>query len=86
MVLSPERFFAYVARVRSLVRVSPLVYQQVVALGELSVAESAYELFFRPGRPADADGGTGGHSRGPRSAGRRAVRGRTRGARDWPAE
>lgn len=89
MVLSPERLLAYVARVGSLVRVGPLVYQQIVTLGELSVAESAYELFFGSGRPADADGGTRGRCRCPRSVGRRrrcrrrAERGRTR---DRPAE
>lgn len=76
MVLSPERFFTNVARVRSLVRVSTLVYQQVVALGELPTTKPAYELFFGTGRPTDA--GTRAHGRCPWS-GRdgRAVRRRT---------
>lgn len=48
MILPAERFPADVARVRPLVGVRSLVYEQVVALGELSVAELADELFLRP--------------------------------------
>lgn len=69
MVLSPEGFFAYVTRVRSLVRVGPLVYQQIVALSELSVAETAYELFLGSRRPADT--GDGADGRGSRPCGHR---------------
>lgn len=48
MVLPPEGLFANVTRVRPLVRVSALVYKQVVRLGEVSVAEPADELFLGP--------------------------------------
>lgn len=48
MILSAEGLSAYVARVRPLVGVRPLVNQQVVALGELSIAELADELFLGP--------------------------------------
>lgn len=48
MVLPAEGLSAYVARVRPLVGVRPLVNQQVVALGELPIAELADELFLRP--------------------------------------
>ena len=47
MVLAPERLAADVARVRPLVRVRALVDQQIVRLGELSVAVLADELFLR---------------------------------------
>jgi hypothetical protein len=46
MVLSSEGFPADVARVRPFIRVSPLVDQQIVAFGELSVAVLADELFL----------------------------------------
>ena len=46
MVLSSKGFPADVARVRSLVRVRPLVDQQVVTLGELPVAELANETLL----------------------------------------
>lgn len=84
MVLSPERFLANVARVRSFVRVSPLVNQQVVAFGELPVAEPAYELFLGPRRPAEARA-TRTDGRGPRPGANRTVRGRT-GSRGRIAE
>lgn len=48
MVLSPERLVANVTRVRTFVRVSALVYEQVVRLGEVPVTKPAYELFFGP--------------------------------------
>ena len=48
MILPAKRFPADVAGVRPLVGVRSLVYQQVVAFGELSVAELADELFLRP--------------------------------------
>jgi hypothetical protein len=48
MVLPPERLAAHVAREGSLVRVRPLVDEQVVGLCELSVAELADELLARP--------------------------------------
>lgn len=47
MVLSPERLSADVARVRPLVGVRALVYQQIVGLGEVAAAEFANELLFR---------------------------------------
>lgn len=50
MVLPSERFAADVAGVGPLVGVRPLVDQQIVALGELSVAKFADELLFGPGR------------------------------------
>jgi len=60
------------------------MYQQVVALGELSVTKPAYELFFGPGRPADTCSRT--NSGGPRpGAHRRPIRGWS-GARGRPAE
>ena len=46
VVLPPEGLAADVARVGPLVRVRPLVYEQVVALGELAVAELADELLL----------------------------------------
>ena len=48
MVLSPESFPAYLARVWSLVRVGPLVNQQVVRLGEVASAEPADVLLLDP--------------------------------------
>ena len=54
MVLSAKGFPADVARVRSLVRVRPLVDQQVVTLGELPVAELANETLLWSRRPAGA--------------------------------
>lgn len=49
MILPPESLSADVARVGSLIRVSPLVDQQIVGLGELSVAVLADELLLRTG-------------------------------------
>ena len=51
VVLPPEGLAADVAGVGPLVRVGPLVYQQVVGLGELSVTELANKLLlgFRGG-------------------------------------
>ena len=54
VVLSSKGFPADVARVRSLVRVRPLVDQQVVTLGELPVAELANETLLWSRRPAGA--------------------------------
>lgn len=93
MVLPSEGFAAYVARVRALVGVRPLVDQQVVALGELSAAEPTNKLFLGPGRPASPwytrvhrdrgvlRGRGGGRRRGRRGAGRGGRRGRRRDAR-----
>lgn len=47
MVLSAERFAAHVARVRTFIRVSPDVYEQVVRLAEFSVAVRANVSFLR---------------------------------------
>lgn len=47
MILPAKGFPTDVTRVRSLVRVSSLVNQQIVALGELSVAEFANKLLLR---------------------------------------
>jgi hypothetical protein len=46
MILPPERFAADVTRVRTLVGVRSLVYQQIVRLGELSIAIFADELLL----------------------------------------
>jgi hypothetical protein len=46
VVLPAERLAAHVARVRTLIRVSPDVYEQVVGLAELSVAIRANVPFF----------------------------------------
>ena len=54
VVLASKGFPANVARVRSLVRVRPLVDQQVVALGELPVAELANETLLWSRGPAGA--------------------------------
>ena len=54
VVLSSKGFPANVARVRSLVRVRPLVDQQVVTLGELPVAELANETLLWSRGPAGA--------------------------------
>ena len=50
MVLSPEGLAADITRVGSLVRVGPLVDQQVVRLGELPAAELADKLLLGPRR------------------------------------
>ena len=55
MILSSERLAADVTRVGPLIRVRPLVNQQVVALAELPVTELADELLARPaGSAGDA--------------------------------
>ena len=54
MVLPSKSLAADVTRVRALVCVRSLVDQQVVALGELPVAELADEPLFRPGRATRA--------------------------------
>ena len=46
MILPAERLAAQVARVGPLIRVSPLMNEEVVGLGELAAAELAYELLF----------------------------------------
>ncbi len=56
VVLAPEGLVAHVARVRALVRVRPLVDEQVVALGEVALAELADELLPRPRRAARRPG------------------------------
>lgn len=47
VVLPPEGLVADVTRVRPLVRVGPLVDEQVVGFGKVSAAELADKLFFR---------------------------------------
>ena len=54
MVLTSKSLAADVTRVGALVRVRSLVDQQVVALGELPVAELADEPLLRPGRATRA--------------------------------
>lgn len=90
MILPSEGFAAYVARVRPLVGVRPLVDEEIVALGELSAAKLTNKLFLGPGRPASpwytrvhrGDRGVlGGRGRG-RGRGRRAARGGRRGRRE----
>jgi hypothetical protein len=51
VILSSERLAADVARVGPLVGVGAFVYQQIIALGELSTAELANKLFFRRAEP-----------------------------------
>ncbi len=51
VVLPPERLAANVARVRALVRVRPLVDEQVVALGKVPLAVLADELLLWPRGP-----------------------------------
>ena len=48
MVLSPEALAADVAGVGSLVRVGPLVNEQVVRLGEVSATEPTDVLLLHP--------------------------------------
>ena len=50
VVLASKGFPADVARVRSLVRVRPLVNKKVVRLGELAIAELTNKLLLRPAR------------------------------------
>ena len=54
MVLPSKSLAADVTRVRPLICVRSLVDQQVVALGELPVAELADEPLLRPGRATGA--------------------------------
>lgn len=46
MILPAEGLAAYIARVRSLVGMRPLMDQQIVAFRELSIAELADELLL----------------------------------------
>lgn len=48
VILSAKRLSADVTRVWSLIRVRPFVNQQIIALGELSIAELADKLFLGP--------------------------------------
>ena len=67
MVLSPESFATDVTGVGSLVGVGALVYEEVVTLGEVSVAILADELLLgsrRPARPAEQARVVGGVERG----------------------
>lgn len=50
MILPSERLPANIARIRPLVCMRPLVYQQIITFRELSVAKFTYKLFFRPRR------------------------------------
>lgn len=52
MILPSEGFTTYVARVRPLIGMRPLVDQQIVALRELPAAELTNELFLGSGRAA----------------------------------
>jgi len=49
VILSPERLAADITGIGPLVRVCPFVDEQIVRLGELSIAELADELLFGPG-------------------------------------
>lgn len=51
VILPPERFTADIARIRPLISMRPLVYQQIITLGELPVAKFANELLLGPGAP-----------------------------------
>ena len=84
VILPSEGLSANVARVRPLVGVRSLVYQQIIALGELAATELADELLFGPGRPARPryprlGGGGGGLQR--RRGGQRGRGQRGRGGR-----
>lgn len=52
MILPSEGFATYVARIRPLVGMRPLVDQQIVALRELPAAELTNKLFLGSGRTA----------------------------------
>lgn len=52
MILPSEGFTTYVARVRPLIGMRPLVDQQIIALRELPAAELTNELFLGSGRAA----------------------------------
>lgn len=80
MILPSEGFATYVARIRPLVGMRPLMDQQIVALRELPVAELTNELFLGSGRTASPWytrvhrdrgllRGRGGRRRGGRSGG-----------------
>ena len=60
MILTAEGFAANVARVGPLVRVRPLVDEQIVGFGELAVAELADELLLGAGSAAGRSGRDGG--------------------------
>ena len=67
MVLSPESFATDVTGIGSLIGVGSLVYEEVVTLGEVSVAILADELLLgprRPARPAEEARVVGGVERG----------------------
>lgn len=59
VVLPTEGLVADVARVGSLVRMCPLVDEQVVGLGEPSLTELADELLLRSRRSSIANGPQG---------------------------
>lgn len=59
MVLPTEGLVADVARVGPLVRMCPLVDEQVVGLGEPSLTELADELLLRSRRSSIANGPQG---------------------------
>lgn len=52
MVLAPEGFVADITFVGALVGVRPLVDEQVIGFGELSLAEATDELLLGPARGA----------------------------------
>lgn len=84
VILPSEGLSANVARVRPLVGVRSLVYQQIIAFRELAATELADELLFGPGRPARPryarlGGGGGGLQR--RRGGQRGRGQRGRGGR-----
>ena len=60
MILTTEGLAANVTRVRPFVGVSPLVNEQIVGFGELTVAELADELLLGSGCAAGSDGGRHG--------------------------
>lgn len=76
MILSSESLPANVTRVRSLVGVRPLVYQQIVTFRKLSITKFAYKLLLRSRSTfLTAGRGCGGRGRRCRHRRRRCVRG-----------
>lgn len=56
VILPPEGLVADVTRVWPLIRVGPLVYEQVVGFGKVSAAKLADKLFFCFGRQPPSGG------------------------------
>ena len=82
MILPTESFATDIARVRTFIRVRPLVDEKIVTFRELPIAKFANKLLLRPGGPARPRGQkrcSFGHGRARRLAGARNERARSRG-------